>query len=143
MDSTLLESLEAARYGGMQTGIVRGYDQADLSGILQAFGLHDLPQDLKVIDSERARLVLRSLLWKDLAYHAECMAESTAIEFADRIVTEFVTPAGKIFTNSTDWEGYHTASVASFNPMTDATFNGGVIVVEPEYAVCVWVEDED
>jgi hypothetical protein len=100
------------------------------------------PEGLSEIDDRAAIKIIEAILWKDLAYHAEIMPKEQAGEYARWFIENFSGPESRFFTNG-DWNDYHQTVSNSWYAFTDATFDAGVIVVSPQYAICLWVEDED
>ncbi len=105
-------------------------------------GLYPKPGCLREISLSAAREALKTILWKDLAYHSELLSESDATERASYLANLFSTTDTKYFTNG-DWENYHRKNGLSFDSLTDAAFDAGVLFVNKEYAASIWVQDED
>lgn len=120
--------------------------QESLSKTLKRLGFFDNTERLDTISVELAREIIARILWKDLAYSAELMPKNKAYEFADNILDEYHTRQCTIYTNST-WEECKTENLnlelSRYNPMTNATFDSGIIIKHPNYCFCIWVEDED
>jgi hypothetical protein len=89
------------------------------------------------VDSAFAEAHLTSILNKDLAYEVEIMPK----EEANRLAIEFLKNFSgdkKIFTNLRPSPETHV-----WNPVTKATFDTGIIVVDSLKVGILWVEDED
>ncbi|OCQ23795.1 hypothetical protein A7985_07600 [Pseudoalteromonas luteoviolacea] len=109
---------------------------------MEYFGLAPIPGYLEECDFNYAVEVVKTILWKDLAYGVELVKESVAIKNATYLVEQFFDENTKIYTNG-NWANYHTIGSRSCNPLTNATFDAGVLFVGQKHAACIWVEDED
>jgi hypothetical protein len=78
------------------------------------------------------------ILYEDLAYHVELMPHTDAQLLAGAFVAQFEAPA-RYFTNGEFVNG----TLSQFTPMTEATFNTGIVVLGLSSAGILWVEDED
>ena len=96
--------------------------------------------------ADEAARVLCLVLTQDLAYGATLMAASVA----ERLAADFIAHVGceaSFFTNGS-WAEAPTVSGGivrgpSWQPITAATFDAGVVGVGSEHAAILWVEDED
>ena len=141
------EEIIAARdCGAVRCGLSSQRSPA-VSELAREFGLREERSCYKEIDQEAARHLIRLVLQRDMAYDAEVMPEATAIELADRFLAQFG-PGTQYFSNGT----WHLPSVvrpdgvihgASWDPVTAATFDTGVLAIGPQCSGCLWVEDED
>ena len=117
-----------------------------VSELAAEFGLASDPSYYKEIDAESARRLARLVLNQDMAYNAEVIAAHRAAELADRFLAQFGSDGVRYYTNGTFHEARGpklTWSGASWDPVTAATFDTGVLVIGPRGAGCLWVEDED
>lgn len=89
------------------------------------------------IKVETAEAILSRILWKDLAYSIERMSLSTAKRLAAEFLKNFVPPM-LYLTN-----GENLAHNYTYDPITDATFDGGVIAFDGKKVGMLWVMDED
>jgi hypothetical protein len=115
--------------------------------LAREFGLRDDPACYKAIDEHAAHRLVRLILHKDLAYQAEVMPEARAVELANLFLQQFGSGA-RYYTNGTFHEERRQVSEAvwsgaSWDPVTQATFDTGVLVIAPRCSGCLWVEDED
>lgn len=109
-----------------------------MSRVLGKFGLTPDASLLVEHDKESAFAILRELLWKDMAYEDECMPKSQAEEITHSLFQEFSTPQSKYYSNG-DW-----SKRESWNPMTESTFDAGLIVSDGNGSYfCIWFQDED
>ncbi len=110
--------------------------------IMGSLGLYPKPSCLREINRSAACEVLKTILWKDLAYHSQLLLESDATERASYLVNHFSTTDTKYFTNG-EWENYHRKNGMLYDSLTDATIDAGIIFVNKEYVASIWVQDED
>ncbi len=89
------------------------------------------------IQVKAAEAILTRILWKDLAYSRERMRLSTAKRLTADFLKNFVPPM-LYLTNGEDISQNYT-----FDPITEATFDGGVIVFDGQKVGMLWVTDED
>ena len=112
--------------------------------LLPGFGLlSDKPALLRVSEA-LALQIARSVLHKDMAYDTVIMSWARADELACRFLAMFHSPPTEYFSNGSFTQS-DTGPVGlnSWSPLTQATFDTGVIVVEAGLVGCLWVEDED
>lgn len=113
--------------------------------LAKALGLRRLGAAWRTISRVEARDALAAVLARDMAYESECMSPSAAAEFVEEFFGRFDTDAA-FLTNgefppatpekADGWRG-------SWTPLTDATFDTGVVAVDSARAGLLWVEDED
>jgi hypothetical protein len=118
-----------------------------ISELARECGLKADPACYKEIDKSAARRLIQLVLHEDLAYRSQIMPADRAAKFADSFLRQFGTGV-RYFTNGLFHEGWHRLSgtvVAgpSWDPVTEATFDTGVLVVGELRSGCLWVEDED
>lgn len=140
------ENIIAARkYGVVHCG-VSSKSSPSIPELAREFGLVDNPDSYKEIDGAAARRLIQLILHRDLAYKAEVMPASRAAELSDQFLAQFGKDAVRLFTNGTFHEAQGsklTWSGVSWDPVTPATFDTGVLVIGPRKSGCLWVEDED
>ena len=110
--------------------------------ILPQLGLAAEPTCLRQVERGDAIATIETILWKDLAYSQELMPRATARLYAEDFIREFAEDGCVIYSNA-DWKGHHESFSSSWDPMTPATFDAGIVIVNFASAVCLWVEDED
>ena len=130
--------LIAARQAGEIRYAVLSDVSLDMSRVLAKFGLRADASLLVEYDEETARAILGTLLWKDMAYSCECMPKAQAEQLAREVLAEHADANSRYYSNG-DW-----SKSESWNPLTEATFDAGLIVSRgnTEY-FCIWFEDED
>src|SRR5262245_48376011 len=120
--------LAARRFGVVHCG-VSSLSAPTIAELAQEFGLRNDAGCYREIDEASARLSVRRLLHRDLAYSAEIMPERQAEQLTERFFAQFGSGA-RFFTNN-------------WCPATNATFDEGVLVMGSHRSGCLWVEDED
>lgn len=105
------------------------------------FALASDPELYREIDRGAAREILIRVLHRDLAYRSVLMTKRRAEELADRFLDAHGTGPCRMFTNLMSFSEVPRAS--SWNPVTAATFDLGVLILGANGSACLWVEDED
>jgi hypothetical protein len=138
------EEIIAAR--GARCGLVSLASPA-VWEVAREFGLREGDLCYKEIDADDARRLICTILRQDLAYNSEQMPLARAEELTEQFLAQFSSDS-RYFTNGT-WHLPATVRPdgivigASWDSVTDATFDTGVLVIGPERSGRVWVEDED
>lgn len=128
--------LKSRRYGIVRIATVSGRS-LQLPGALAAFGLRAKPESLVEHDRAAAQAIVRQLLWKDMAYDGECMPLEQATSYAASFFAE-LGPDARFYSNG------NVVANESWNPLTDSTFDAGIVCAEPEgLYTCAWFQDED
>src|SRR5262249_45338630 len=117
--------LAARRFGVVHCGLSSS-PAPTVAELAREFGLREGQECYREIDEPSARESVQRLLHRDLAYSAEIMPEGQAKQLAERFFAQFGTGA-RFFTNN-------------WCPVTDATFDEGVLVIGPQRSGCMWVE---
>lgn len=140
------EIIAARRCGVVRCGLSLRRSQT-VSGLAREFGLRDDPRYYDEINALDANYLIWLVLHRDLAYNAEIMPAARAADLRNRFLAQF-NPATRYFTNGT----WHLPPItrpdgviqgASWQSVTDATFDTGVLAISPKCSGCLWVEDED
>lgn len=92
------------------------------------------------INREEAQKILLLILTKDLAYNTNLMSLAEAEQLLLRFFS-FFTADCQFFTNASFNKGY--SRIKSWNSITKATFDTGVVIVNTHRIGILWVEDED
>lgn len=102
---------------------------------------------IKEVDRKNAAEILKSLLYKDMAYD-ECLMP---LHDAHRLTEQFFSlfsPDCRIYSNS-NWNKneytnkFFEFGFRSFNSLTEATFDSGLIMIQEDKIGIIWFEDED
>jgi hypothetical protein len=123
---------------------VRGDLVSVIDAAVASLGFQPISTSWREISSSEAVGILRNILNRDLAYNAEIMPGEVAQELAERFCALFPQTA-RYFTNG-GWRtslGGEAQSPVSWQPLTDATFDAGIVAVGNGYLGVAWVEDED
>lgn len=137
-----LELIYNRHVGFVRFACVSNYPNYDFKETLIRLGLFPKPDNLTEINKAQAEVSVAVLMWRDLAYNDESMHLDEANKIAREFVEFYATKDSKFYSNG-DWHLYHQEESSQWSPMTDATFDGGVVIVSPSTAICFWVEDED
>jgi len=92
------------------------------------------------INRQEAERVATLILTRDLAYGSECIPEAAALEYLRRFLSAFAADA-RFFTNGTI-DG-PKLRLSNWTPITDATFDTGIFVLDETSVGFLWAEDED
>jgi hypothetical protein len=112
-----------------------------------AFGIKALGEEWREVSSTVAESILLELLRKDMAFSMPRLDEPVVRAAVDEFLGSFSTES-RYFTNGS-WETGYTRSKhggvsgPQWSPATDATFDGGIIVIDSWRAGILWLEDED
>jgi hypothetical protein len=120
----------------------------DIDEAARTFGLQPLGDKWRAIDRVTAMRVLFALLIEDMAFSSPRMSEQEARMASEEFLSQF--GAGSRFVTNGNWEDGWTRSKHSstafgpeWTPATNATFDGGVIVLDRSRSGVLWLEDED
>jgi hypothetical protein len=107
----------------------------------------DISKYRKVCKAEALEILTR-LLHKDMAYNSEVMPVETARELSVSFIEGFDDASATFFTNiDFSGEGKKLGNDCwagpNWNPVTDATFDAGIMAISPGRCGCLWIEDED
>jgi hypothetical protein len=132
------------RAGRVICDVYNGADILSRYESLKRVGLHDLPDESWFsADREQAVSVLCNCLTWDLAYQCELMPTGEARELARVFINSFSTDT-TFLTNSTGYlSGERSHDPITWNPISDATFDTGIIALANGVVGIMWFEDED
>ncbi len=108
--------------------------------LMKALNYSPLGQQWKEINREEAQKILLLILTKDLAYNTNLMSLSDAKQLLLRFLSFFKADC-QFFTNASFNNKY--SRIKSWNSITQATFDTGVVIVNTNRIGILWVEDED
>jgi hypothetical protein len=125
------------------TGDPRSY-HAVLDEFVATFGFKGLGDAWIEVSSQAATKLVREILLKDLAYRVAMMSEDEAALLAKRFFALF-DGSVRCFTNGNlvVQDADPTEVPGSWNPITEATFDAGVVCLGSCRIGILWVEDED
>ena len=114
----------------------------------QEFGISPLGDKWRHIDRNTAFRVLLALLLNDMAFSYARVPEDQARQSIEEFLSKFSEEA-TFFTNGNWEEGWTKTKSSStsfgpqWEPATQATFDGGVLVLDQSRSGILWLEDED
>lgn len=119
-------------------------------------GFKPLGSSWREIDQSEAHQIILLILSQDLAYNSEIME----VEFAESLTSRFLnlfSDSARYFTNG-NFRTYYLDHMGDtfqplkkttphafggWMPLTEATFDTGVVCFDENYIALIWVEDED
>jgi hypothetical protein len=119
-------------------------------------GLKPLGSSWRPIDRQEAQEIILLILAQDLAYNSEIMSVELARSLSEQFLALF-DDSCQYFTNG-NFRSYYLNRVdeqahplkkntphvfGGWMPLTEATFDTGVICFDETYTALIWVEDED
>lgn len=108
----------------------------------RCLGLNALGTEWLEIDADSATRVATRILATDLAYDTEVIPLADAERMAQAITAQ--AGAGASFLTNARWSFEQgDVKLSSWNPITNGTFDAGVVCVGATAVVMLWVEDED
>lgn len=111
-----------------------------LSRLAEEFGLNSDSSLYAPIDARSAFVRVRSLLHEGLATRSEILPLARASELAAQFLALFGTEGVRYFSNGELDGEFH---LSRWDPVTEATFDTGVLVLGPHRSGCLWVLEED
>ncbi len=143
----VVEDIKSRRkFGVVHCGYVS--QEIELPRVAAEFSLSPDPANYRRVTKEEAEQILTRILHKDMAYNCEIMPKRAAAELSASFLREFDDGAASFYTNI-DYSGEGRALGSStwagpgWKPVTQATFDAGVIAISGVQAACLWIEDED
>lgn len=100
-------------------------------------------EDLYIIERDQALDILKLVLRQDLAYLSQIMPNEQADELARDFCDQFQKGAKFLTNGSFEKTSSDEISLSSWNSITKATFDTGVLIIDEKSIGFLWVEDED
>jgi hypothetical protein len=120
------EIINRRRYGRTRINYINELFN-DINELLKINGLFPEKENLIEIEYNQAKQIVISLLNYGVAYKEEFMSTQLANEYANFLFEDLDETKYKCFTNG-QWNKYYETNGFGFNNLTDATFDGGVLV---------------
>lgn len=129
--------IQARQFGEVRYAVV-SEATGEMARVLAKSGLRPEPDALVEHDRDSAYLILRELLWKDMAHESECMPVDQAESLAHQVLQQHTVEGSRYFSNG-NW-----AKRESWNPLAESAFDAGLLISSPtgQY-FCIWFQDED
>jgi hypothetical protein len=106
-------------------------------------GLHSLADHWHEIDGNTGKALLRKMLQYDLAYSS---AQITSADKAEYFYQALISPfLGKAMYGYTNWKGspWDSSTEASWMPLTEHTFDLGIVLISQEAMLFAYSISED
>ena len=149
----LKDEISAKRCGVVHFDI-RAFDLLKFGQINQALDsyveqldMHGIGDSWREIDTSSAGKIIHRILHRDLAYNYELMLQTEAKTLTNRVISLYSLNV-KCYTNGNFDEDAIAINPRvkrgpSWHPITEATFDTGVVFVDKTRFGLIWVEDED
>ena len=126
--------------------MLRVASERHLARIAQAHGFRALGDARLEISAHDAHAIATALLRRDLAYGEEIMTLAEADDFATGFLDLAPEPHA-YFTNG-EWSGAleddgSLETTIGWDPISDATYDAGIVCVGDGVSAILWVQDED
>jgi hypothetical protein len=112
---------------------------------VEALGFRPLDMQWRLIDRQEARYILHKVIAFDLAYGDQLMPDSSADSLINVFLSYF--PEATQFVTNVDMNVHDLDNIVrqghSWIPITQSTFDAGVVCISPNETGLMWVEDED
>ncbi|WP_432339186.1 hypothetical protein [Bacillus tequilensis] len=105
-------------------------------------GYHGLEDQWNAVSEQTARNLMTYILSKDLAYENSLSSEPIAFELCDYFFHCF-SDDPVYYTNADVDVQSGDVRLSSWSPITQATFDAGLVVIDKKKIGMFWVEDED
>ena len=102
-------------------------------------GFRPLGKAWRIIQRSEALDSLYRILFRDLAYQQLLMEEKTARFIAESFLDLFSPHHSRYCTNGS----FDERSMLGWTPITEATFDHGIVAFDEEHIGMIWVQDED
>lgn len=114
-------------------------------GLYSSYTRHRTVADLlRKISKEEAVAIAEIVLYRDLALQTKPQADMTETKMIARNLVDTCSENDtKYYTNGSWIDYFDNSGHFSWNSLTDATFDGGVILVNSNYSVAIWAQAED
>lgn len=140
MTQSIEDKIIAARAGDLIVGI-RSRSQYSITDAATEFGLFPEAKNYREVDGQDAEAILTTVLAEDLAYNCERVPRAEAEQLAADFIHQFDNEPARFYTNIEFGESKN--ALGGWTPVTDATFDAGVLIVSPTRIACAWFMDED
>ena len=132
---------------GLHLDVVQGSLETP-DDVARNFGLKEIGAAWREVDRSNAIQILRNLLAESMAHQSPRLEPDQVTLAIDQFMSSF-TEGAAFFTNGT-WEtgpqkGKHSNTVfgPDWEPVTQATFDGGIVALGLGIFGILWIEDED
>lgn len=114
----------------------------DVNHFVKHHGYHGLDDQWNAVNEQTARNLITYILSKDLAYENSLSSEPIAFELCDYFFHCFTDDP--VYDTNADVDVQSGGvRLSSWSPITQATFDAGLVVIDKKKIDMIWVEDED
>lgn len=113
-----------------------------LQNSLEDFRFTAHTKELRELNRNQAIETLEFLFWKDMAYESEYLPRKAARSLAVTLIRTLSEANSRYFSNGHWFEKEGKLSF-SWNPCTEAPFDGGIIIQNKDCYICIWFEDKN
>jgi len=136
--STLQDTILQERACGIVTMDVRPLDSSSVDSYVNTFEFTPLGSTWRSIDRRSALGILQRVLERDLAYDIPMMESARAQLLVEQFLSLFSGSAHYYTNGSRNSDGF-----LGWDPITESTFDHGVVVHDDHTIGMIWVQDED
>jgi hypothetical protein len=116
-----------------------GSPESTADSFVASLGFKQLGKAWRVIDRAAALGCLQHILYHDLAYQQPLMEQKTAQFIAESFLALFSAYDCRFCTNGS----FDERSMLGWTPITESTFDHGVIAFDEKRIGMIWAQDED
>jgi hypothetical protein len=116
-----------------------GSPESIADSYVAGLGFKQLGKAWRVIDRAEALRCLQHILYHDLAYQQPLMEQKTAQFIAESFLALFSSYDCRFCTNGS----FDERSMLGWTPITESTFDHGVIAFDAKSIEMIWAQDED
>lgn len=133
---------------GVVTLIIEDHESHESSAIqlidnfVQKHGFHVIDKSWVELSWNHAEQTMLSILQRDLAYNMPLLSSEAAKEVMDTFFGYFA-PEARYFTNGNLLHITPEPLYGTWQPLTAATFDTGIVCFDPLSIGILWVQDED
>lgn len=114
----------------------------DVNHFVKRHGYHGLGDQWNAVDEQTARNLMSYIRSKDLAYEYSLSSEPIASELCDYFLRYF--SDDPVYDTNADVDVQPDyVELISWSPISQATFDAGLVVIDKKKIGMIWAEDED
>jgi len=106
---------------------------------VESLGFKPLGKAWRQIERANANAIIEHILFQDLAYQYPQMEEKTAAFIAENFLALFSHHSCRCYTNGS----INEQNMLGWDPISNSTFDHGIVAFDDKNIGIVWAEDED